>query len=187
MDSPSQQAASTIDPALLARVVKGDVQAFSQLYDQSSTLLYTMALRMLGDKEDANELLQEVYLEVWRKVSRYDVGRGTPLAWLVTLNSRGQQKIVASLDGANQVPDRSPTPFDAQADQEIRMLVLGALTALPPAQQQALELAYYEGLSHAEIAAKLNQPLGTVKTRIKLGMSKLRESLRHCWDHGEHV
>ena len=199
MDTPSQQAASTIDPALLARVVKGDVQAFSQLYDQSSTLLYSLALRMLGDKEDANELLQEVYLEVWRKVSRYDVGRGTPLAWLVTLtrsravdrlrarNSRGQQKIVASLDGANQVPDRSPNPFDAQTDQEIRMLVLGALTTLPPAQQQALELAYYEGLSHAEIAAKLNQPLGTVKTRIKLGMSKLRESLRQCWDQGEHV
>lgn len=199
MDTPSQPAASTIDPALLARVVKGDAQAFSQLYDQSSTLLYTMALRMLGNKEDANELLQEVYLEVWRKVSRYDVGRGTPLAWLVTLtrsraldrirarNARGQQKMTASLDGASQVPDRGPNPFDAQADQEIRMLVLGALAALPPAQQQALELAYYEGLSHAEIAAQLNQPLGTVKTRIKLGMSKLRESLRHCWDHGEHV
>lgn len=199
MDTPSQPAASTIDPALLARVVKGDVQAFSQLYDQSSTLLYTMALRMLGNKEDANELLQDVYLEVWRKVSRYDVGRGTPLAWLVTLtrsraidrlrarNSRAQQRLADSLDGASQVPDRSPNPFDAQADQEIRMLVLGALSALPPAQQQALELAYYEGLSHAEIAARLNQPLGTVKTRIKLAMSKLRESLRHCWDHGERV
>jgi len=199
MDTPSQPAASTIDPALLARVVKGDVQAFSQLYDQSSTLLYTMALRMLGNKEDATELLQDVYLEVWRKVSRYDVGRGTPLAWLVTLtrsraidrlrarNSRAQQRLADSLDGASQVPDRSPSPFDSQADQEIRMLVLGALSALPPAQQQALELAYYEGLSHAEIAARLNQPLGTVKTRIKLAMSKLRESLRHYWDHGERV
>ncbi|MGA6828349.1 sigma-70 family RNA polymerase sigma factor [Nitrospira sp. NS4] len=199
MDTPSQPAASTIDPALLARVVKGDVQAFSQLYDQSSTLLYTMALRMLGNKDDANELLQDVYLEVWRKVSRYDVGRGTPLAWLVTLtrsraidrlrarNSRAQQRLADSLDSASQVPDHSPSPFDAQADQEIRMLVLGALSALPSAQQQALELAYYEGLSHAEIAARLNQPLGTVKTRIKLAMSKLRESLRHCWDHGERV
>src|SRR6266508_1099971 len=85
MDSPSQPAASTIDPKLLARVVKGDQQAFSQLYDQSSALLYTMALRILGHREEAAELLQDVYLEVWRKVSRYDVGRGTPIAWLVTL------------------------------------------------------------------------------------------------------
>src|SRR5215217_993900 len=85
MDSPSQQAASTIDPKLLARVVKGDQQAFSQLYDLSSTLLYTMAFRILGQREEAAELLQEVYLEVWRKVARYDVGRGTPVAWLITL------------------------------------------------------------------------------------------------------
>lgn len=92
-----------------------------------------------------------------------------------------------SLDGAGHVPDRSPTPFQVQADQEVRTMVMGALAGLPPAQQEALELAYYEGLSHVEIAAKLNQPLGTVKTRIKLGMSKLRESLRHCWEQGEHL
>lgn len=201
MDASSQHAASHIDPKLLARVVKGDHQAFSQLYDQSSTLLYTMALRILGNRDEAAELLQDVYLEVWRKVSRYDVGRGTPVAWLVTLTrsraidrlrsraSRGQQKSTDSLDGtsAAQVQDRGPSPFDAQADQEIRTLVGGAIASLPQAQQQALELAYYEGLSHAEIAARLNQPLGTVKTRIKLGMSKLRESLRRCWDQGDHV
>lgn len=201
MDASSQHAASNIDPKLLARVVKGDHQAFSQLYDQSSTLLYTMALRILGNRDEAEELLQDVYLEVWRKVSRYDVGRGTPVAWLVTLTrsraidrlraraSRGLNKSTESLDGssASQIADRGPNPFDAQADQEIRSLVGGALAALPQAQQHALELAYYEGLSHAEIAARLNQPLGTVKTRIKLGMSKLRESLRRCWDQGEHV
>jgi len=201
MDASSQHAASQIDPKLLARVVKGDHQAFSQLYDQSSTLLYTMALRILGNREEAAELLQDVYLEVWRKVSRYDVGRGTPVAWLVTLTrsraidrlrsraSRGQQKSTDSLDGASaaQVQDQGPNPFDAQADQEIRALVGGAMAALPQAQQQALELAYYEGLSHAEIAARLNQPLGTVKTRIKLGMSKLRESLRRCWDQGDQI
>lgn len=201
MDASSQHAASQIDPKLLARVVKGDHQAFSQLYDQSSTLLYTMALRILGNREEAAELLQDVYLEVWRKVSRYDVGRGTPVAWLVTLTrsraidrlrsraSRGHQKSTDSSDGASaaQVQDQGPGPFEAQADREIRALVGGAMASLPQAQQQALELAYYEGLSHAEIAARLNQPLGTVKTRIKLGMSKLRESLRRCWDQGDHV
>jgi RNA polymerase sigma-70 factor (ECF subfamily) len=201
MDASSQHAALHIDPKLLARVVKGDHQAFSQLYDQSSTLIYTMALRILGNSDEAAELLQDVYLEVWRKVSRYDVGRGTPVAWLVTLTrsraidrlraraARASQKSTDSLDSASaaQVQDQGPSPFDAQADQEIRTLVGGAMASLPQAQQQALELAYYEGLSHAEIAARLNQPLGTVKTRIKLGMSKLRESLRRCWEQGEHV
>lgn len=196
MHAPSQQAAATIDPKLLARVVKGDQQAFSQLYDQSSTLLYSMALRLLGSREEAAELLQEVYLEVWRKVARYDVGRGTPIAWLITLTrsraidrlrargSRGHYPVGESLDGAaaTQVADQSPGPFEAHADQELHSLVGEALANLPQAQQQAIEMAYYEGLSHMEIASRLNQPVGTVKTRIKLGMSKLRESLRHCWE-----
>lgn len=199
MDSPSQHAASTIDPKLMARVVKGDQQAFGQLYDQSSPLLYAMALRILGHREDAAELLQEVYLEVWRKVARYDVGRGTPVAWLITLmRSRAIDRLRArgmraqageSLNGpsATQVADRNPGPFEAQADHELRNLVGNALSGLPPAQQQAIELAYYEGLTHMEIAARLNQPLGTVKTRIKLGMSKLREMLRDCWEQGDRL
>jgi len=197
MDRPSQPAASTIDPKLLARVVKADQQAFTHLYDQSSTLLYTMAFRILGHREEAAELLQEVYLEVWRKVARYDVGRGTPVAWLITLTrSRAIDRLRAkgarahateSLDGASaaQVADHSPGPFEAQADLELRHLVGDALGSLLPAQQQAIELAYYEGLTHMEIAARLNQPLGTVKTRIKLGMSKLRETLRDCSEQGD--
>src|SRR4029077_10264062 len=85
MDKAPRLATSTIDPTLLARVVKGDQQAFSQLYDHSSTLLFTLAFRILENREAAAELLQDVYLEVWRKVSRYDIGRGTPVAWLITL------------------------------------------------------------------------------------------------------
>ena len=78
MDTPSRHVAPMIDPKLLARVVKGDHQAFGQLYDQSSTLLFTMALRILGNRDEAADLLQDIYLEVWRKVARYDVGRGVP-------------------------------------------------------------------------------------------------------------
>ncbi|HXV68847.1 MAG TPA: sigma-70 family RNA polymerase sigma factor [Nitrospira sp.] len=199
MDAPPQLAASTIDPKLLARVVKGDQQAFSQLYDQSSTLLFSLALRILGSREEAAELLQEVYLEVWRKIARYDVGRGTPIAWLITLTrsraidrlraraSRTHHQAGEALDGAaaGQVADRQPGPFEAQADQELRNQIRSALASLPSAQQQTIELAYYSGLSHMEIAERLNQPLGTVKTRIKLGMSKLRELLRPCWEQGE--
>jgi RNA polymerase sigma-70 factor (ECF subfamily) len=198
MDKPSQHTISMIDPNLLALVVKGDQQAFSQLYDHSSTLLFTLAVKILGNREEAAELLQDVYLEVWRKVSRYDVGRGTPVAWLVTLTkSRAIDRLRAraargyrttnSLEAgtAMQVADPSPSPLETQADQELRIAVGTAVAGLPQAQQQAIELAYYEGLSHAEIAQRLNQPLGTVKTRIKLGMSKLRDGLQQWGNHGD--
>lgn len=198
MDTPSQQATSTIDPTLLARVAKGDHQAFSQLYDHSSTLLFTLAVRILGNHEEAAELLQDVYLEVWRKVSRYDVGRGTPIAWLITLTksraidrlrartARGHHAAGSVEAGtATQLTDEGPSPFETKADQELRTAVITAVAGLPQAQQQAIELAYYEGLSHTEIASRLNQPLGTVKTRIKLGMSKLREVLQQWRNTGD--
>src|SRR5262249_13444830 len=125
-------------------------------------------------------------------------GRGTPIAWLVTLTksraidrlraraSRGYQA-TNSLEAGTvaQAADHGPSPFETQADQELRIAVEAAVAGLPIAQQQAVELTYYEGLSHAEIASRLNQPLGTVKTRIKLGMSKLRDSLQHWGYHGE--
>ena len=198
MDKHSQHATSMVDPTLLARVVKGDQQAFSQLYDHSSTLLFTLAVKILGNREEAAELLQDVYLEVWRKVSRYDVGRGTPVAWLVTLTkSRAIDRLRAKTSGghrattsvktepAAQAAELGPSPLETQADQELRLAVEAAVAGLPQAQQQAIELAYYEGLSHTEISTRLNQPLGTVKTRIKLGMSKLRDELQPWWKHGE--
>ena len=192
MDAAPRHAALTIDPKLLTRIAKGDHEAFSQLYDQSSTLLFTLAIRILSDREEAAELLQEVYLEVWRKVARYDVGRGTPVAWLVTLTrsraidrlrvraSRVQHLVVGSLEqpAVTQIQDQGPSPYEAQEDTELRQSMSKALAELPAAQQQALEMAYYQGLSHTEIAAKLNQPLGTVKTRIKLAMAKLRMTLQ---------
>ena len=195
MATPSQQAqpaASTIDTKLMARVVKGDSHAFGQLYDQSSALLYSLAVRILGNREDAVDLLQEVYLEVWRKIVRYDVGRGTPIAWLITLTrSRAIDRLRAHgararrpAGGASndQATDRYPALLESHADQELRGLVSGALTDIPQPQRQAIELAYYDGLSHAEIAAQLNEPLDAVKTRIKLGMSKLWDSLHRYWD-----
>ena len=140
MDRPSPHATSIIDPTLLARVVKGDQQAFSQLYDYSSTLLFTLAVRMLGNREEAAELLQDVYLEVWRKVSRYDVERGTPIAWLITLTkSRAIDRLRArasrgyratnSLEGgtAAQVVDPAPSPLETQADQELRTAIGSAV------------------------------------------------------------
>ena len=188
METASRQSVAHIDPKVLSRVAKGDLDSFAQLYDQSSVLLFTLAYRILGNRKEAAQLLQDVYLEVWRKVARYDVGRGTPVAWLVTLTrSRAIDRIRSGASPAVQVgiePSRSPEslesdddvqyPPEAKEDSELRLTIAKAMAELPAAQREALEMAYYHGLSHTEIAAKLNQPLGTVKTRIKLAMMKLR-------------
>jgi len=199
MSPVSEHAASTIDSNLLSRVAKGEQQAFSQLYDLSSPLLYSLALRILDNPEESEHLLHDIYLDLWRKVSRYDVGRGTPIAWLITLTRtralerlrvRGTRTLPhngrsPNLSHSMTMGEQDPTPFDAQADQELRQLVNTAIAGLPPAQQQTIELAYYDGLSHAEIAITLNEPLGTVKTRLRLGMSKLRESWSQYWEQIE--
>jgi RNA polymerase sigma-70 factor, ECF subfamily len=186
---------TSIDSDLLTLIAKGDRRAFGRLYDRSSQVLFTLSLRMLGDREEAEDLLQEVYTEVWRKSVRYDARRGPPMAWLITLTrSRGIDRLRArasrghgmtdSIDDAPvfQTQGRDPTPFDQQADAEVRVMVMKALVELPAAQRQALELSYYEGLSHSEIAERLKEPVGTIKTRIKLGMSKLKTALQPCWN-----
>ncbi|MBM4134400.1 MAG: sigma-70 family RNA polymerase sigma factor [Nitrospira sp.] len=194
MDS-STRPASALSPDLLAQVAKGSQQAFEELYDQSSALLYTLALRILGDRDEATELLQEIYLEVWRKVARYDVGRGSPMAWLVTLaRSRAIDRLRSRASKgygttdpiddrlAAQLPNEGPSPLEDQQQTELRASVRKALAELPEGQQQALELAYFEGLSHTEIAERLRQPVGTIKTRIKLGMTKLKIALQSWAD-----
>jgi RNA polymerase sigma-70 factor, ECF subfamily len=186
---------TSIDSDLLTLIAKGDRRAFGRLYDRSSQVLFTLSLRMLGDREEAEDLLQEVYTEVWRKSVRYDARRGSPMAWLITLTrSRGIDRLRArasrghgmtdSIDDAPvaQTQGHDPTPFDQQADAEVRVMVMKALVELPAAQRQALELSYYEGLSHSEIAERLKEPVGTIKTRIKLGMSKLKIALQPCWN-----
>ncbi|HJU05427.1 MAG TPA: sigma-70 family RNA polymerase sigma factor [Nitrospiraceae bacterium] len=195
MESPSGHVSPVIDPDLLALIAKGDRRAFGRLYDRSSSLLYALALRILEDKDEAGDLLQEVYTEVWCKIARYDAQRGSPIAWLVTLTrSRAIDRLRARVSKghgrthsiedttATELHDHALTPFEQRADMELRIHVSRALAELPEAQRQALELAYYEGLSHSEIAKRLCEPLGTVKTRIKLGMSKLKTTLRSCWE-----
>ena len=184
---------TSIDTHLLTLIAKGDRRAFGQLYDRSSQVLFTLSLKMVGDREEAEDLLQEVYTEVWRKSVRYDERRGSPMAWLTTLTrSRGIDRIQArasrgrgmteSIDDAPiaDTQGHDPTPFDQQADAEVQGFVMKALVELPAAQRQALELSYYEGMSHSEIAERLKEPVGTIKTRIKLGMSKLKSALQPC-------
>jgi RNA polymerase sigma-70 factor (ECF subfamily) len=195
MDAPIPQSSSTVAPDLVARVANGDQAAFEQLYEQSSALLFTLVSRILGHQGDAADLLQEVYLEVWRKASNYDRARGTPMAWLVTLaksraidrvrafGSRGKG-VTSSLDDtpASALIAAGTDALELRAANERQALVWKALETLPLVQRQAIELAYYEGLTHVEISGRLNVPLGTIKTRIRLAMEKLRDGLQPLWE-----
>ncbi len=195
MDAPIPQSSSTVAPDLVARVAGGDQAAFEQLYEQSSPLLCTLVSRIVGNEGEAADLLQEVYLEVWRKASNYDHARGTPMAWLVTLarsraidrvralGSRGKG-VTASLDDtpASDLIASNADAMEISAASERQALVWAALDRLPLVQRQAIELAYYEGLTHVEISGRLNVPLGTIKTRIRLAMEKLRDSLQPLWE-----
>jgi RNA polymerase sigma-70 factor (ECF subfamily) len=190
--SPDRQ---SLNPDLLARVAQGDEQAFEDLYGHSCGILYTLALRMLRNPDEAADLLQELYRDVWQKAASYDRRRGTPMAWLVMMTRSRAVDRLRSASAESRTPPQSieedlmaalqsdaPDPFEISADQEERELVAKAMAELPALQQQALELAFYEGLTHTQIAQRLNQPIGTIKTRIKLGLDKLRAALS---EHGK--
>lgn len=194
MNASLLNAASAIDPTIAARAGKGDHLAFSRLYDQSSTILFSLAVRILGNREDAAEVLRSVYVDVWRKTVRYDIGRGTPIAWLLTLtrnraldrlrtsSPQGRRQSIEPDDPQNEGAD---SRFDLPADQALRSVIGTTLSDLPQPQRQAIELSYYEGLLPVEIATRLNQPLDAVTTRIRVGMSKLRESLHAYWERDQ--
>jgi RNA polymerase sigma-70 factor, ECF subfamily len=174
--------------ALISQMAGGDEAALGTFYDTTNRLTFGLVLRILGDRSAAEEVLIDVYTQVWRQASAYDRSRGTPLAWLTTIaRSRALDRLRAGwqeqqrrrpLDELHDMAAWTASPEEAAATSEHQRLVRHALAALSPEQRQVIELAYFSGLSHSEIAAHLNQPLGTVKTRTRLGMLKLREALR---------
>lgn len=174
--------------ALIKRVAEGDQYALNQLYDSTNRLIFGLVLRILNDRSTAEEVLLDVYTQVWRQAALYDRSRGAPLAWMITIarsraidrlrSGRMEQQTKESIDAVGELRATNISPEESTFSSERRQLVHTALDALSPEQREVIELAYYSGLSHTEIAAKLNQPLGTVKTRTRLGMMKLRESLR---------
>ena len=173
--------------SLVERVATGDQSALAALYDATNRLIYSLVLRVLGDMSSAEEVLIDVYAQVWRQAASYDADRGAPLAWMATMaRSRAidrlrsgwqEQRRKESLDVLGEATANAASPEELAAASERQMLVREALNTLTPEQRQVIELAYYSGLSHSEIAEKLNQPLGTVKTRTRIGMKKLREAL----------
>ncbi|MBI3250167.1 MAG: sigma-70 family RNA polymerase sigma factor [Deltaproteobacteria bacterium] len=171
---------------LLQRIAQGDQTAVADLYDATSHMVFGLALRILSDRAIAEDVVVEVYSQVWGQAQTYDVQRGTPLSWLLTvtrsraidaLRSRQRVQRAEPLDTVADAPDGTPGPEEISSTAERRRVISQALASLSPDQRQVIEMAYYSDLSHSEIAARLGQPLGTVKTRIRTGLLRLRERL----------
>lgn len=172
-----------LDLRCLERLQNGDSNALEELFDRYSPLLYSMVLRVVRTPSDAEDTLQEVWLQVWKRVATFDPRRGTVAAWLVMLaRSRAldRYRSLASRRNAEGRVEAAPetTGDDASIASTQRQLserVTQALGQLAPQQRQVIEIAYFEGLSQTEIAARLNAPLGTVKSWTRQGLTKLRE------------
>lgn len=167
----------------------GDQSALAKLYDSTSRMVYGLILRIVSNTHTAEEVLLDVYLQIWRKAETYSPSKGTVLAWLFTIaRSRAIDALRsrASRESGRQDPldtvaaavDRAPSPEENSAIAQRRHYIQKCLAEIPVDQREAIELAFFRGLSHSEIAETLKQPLGTIKTRVRLGMARLRESLR---------
>jgi RNA polymerase sigma-70 factor (ECF subfamily) len=177
---------------MLAAVANGDQKAFSQLYDRLSSPLYSLALRMLGDASEAQDALQDVFLQIWRRAGAYDPGQSSVFSWavLVTrsrvidrLRARGRRLrvLVDPGDRGNEALASDASAGESTADHVNRndeaARVRSILNQLPPDQREAIELAFFSDLTHYEIAQRLNQPLGTIKARIRRGLLRLKERI----------
>ncbi|HBB35528.1 MAG TPA: hypothetical protein DDZ80_16845 [Cyanobacteria bacterium UBA8803] len=173
---------------LLERISEQDKTALSELYDRYARVLHALSFKILGSVEEAEEVVLDVFSQVWRTAKSYKPSRGRVDAWLFAIaRSRALDRLrvlqrlarsaTASVDAALMQPSLLSNPEEDLLITERRVQVLAALELLPPEQRQVVELAYYKGLTHVEIAAHTGKSLGTVKTRIRLGLEKLRSAL----------
>lgn len=178
---------STDDQLAIERITRGDHSGLADLYDRHARFVYSLALRVLRDAGDAEDVVQEVFCQVWRQASRFDVSRGNLAAWMMVLartraidalrRRKARPQLTAEGNQPEERPDKSPG-VDVQVMWQGRAKeIRGALDQLPLLQRVAIELAFFDGLTHAEIAEQLEVPLGTVKTRVRQGLLRLRDSL----------
>jgi RNA polymerase sigma-70 factor (ECF subfamily) len=184
-NEPSPDLLLEID--LVERIGRGDRQSFEQLYERFSGVLFSTAYRILNDQEGAEDVLQDVFVQIWDKASMYDSKRGKPLTWAVTLTRNKAIDRLRSVQRRNRLNDEveeeasidaqihSEQPVDAVEAMEKSRLIRSAVLQLSKEQREAIELAFFTGLTQNEIADELKQPLGTVKARIRRGMMKLKE------------
>jgi RNA polymerase sigma-70 factor (ECF subfamily) len=190
MNSPDPQArrqAAADDVALVARIARRDSDALGDLYERFAGLLLALSRRIVGSHEEAEDVLQEVFVQVWNQAGRYESKRSSVSTWLTLitrsrsidrLRSRQvQRRTAASAHEENPPEDTSPEGMGNVLDQERRRRLLTALSELPDEQRKVLELAFFGGLTQSEISDSTGTPLGTVKTRTLLAMRKLRRAL----------
>jgi RNA polymerase sigma-70 factor (ECF subfamily) len=175
------------DVDLLGMARDGDAQAFEEIYDRHATAAFSLAMRICRDPGVAEDVVQDAFLSLWRGRDRYDASRGQLRSWLMGIvhnaaidrlrRSGVQERRRASAEGIEdrlEAPDRTD---EEVAQREEAMEVRGALGSLPDEQRQVIELAYFDGLTHTQIASRLEQPVGTIKGRMRLGLQKLRAQL----------
>lgn len=181
LSSPDRQAMSS-DLAAVTAVKAGDQSAMAQLYDRYSSIVYAVALRVLGDTGAAEDILQEVFLQLWRNPSAFDSARGTLAAWLAVITRNRAIDALRKRKPETDIEDViiSVAPdLASDADRtRVAAKIRGVLSSMSPPQRSALEMAYFEGLSHSEIADKTGEPLGTIKTRIRAGLIALRKAFQ---------
>lgn len=176
--------AAADDKALLTRVARGETAALGTLYDRYGRLVFSVALRVTGDRESAEEITQDTFLRLWQQAGRFDPERGSCAAWLATI---AQRRAIDELRGRRGTSRRREVALpELVADEQdlgladlsqLRADLQSALAELPPPQREAIELSYFGGLSRQEIAAQAACPLPTIHTRLRLGMEKLRTIL----------
>jgi RNA polymerase sigma-70 factor (ECF subfamily) len=185
---PSDPSEVSPDAALVRRLLQRDVSAFEGLYDRHSRLVYALVLRILQHATTAEEVVQDVFLQLWRNTTQYDVSRGPFVPWLLAMarnRALDQLRLKSERqrrreDQTDELPPMVTIPdFEGSLDEKRRALrVQELMGSLNPQQRRVIELAYFEGLSHSEIAKALKEPLGTVKSWIRSGLLRLKEGLQ---------
>jgi len=175
------------DSALIAKMITGDESALATLYDRYSPMLFGMLMRVLNDRQAAEEVLQDLFLQLWRNAGQFDASRGSLPAWLMVigrnraisrLRGRRDREVMEEEEGDFAATFASPQNIeDEAARNQLARTVSAAMQQLPAEQRQAVELAYFEGMTQSEIANKTGIPLGTVKTRVRTAMQTLRQIL----------
>jgi len=193
--SPPLEPGAPSDLALMQAIQAEDPDALAQLYDRYNGILKALILRVVHNEAEADDLLQEIFMEIWNQAKNFSAQKGKPLGWMVTLARRRAIDGLRKKQAYARAEERLQNEIEQQPDAwvhnateeaivlgDTRVLMRKVISGLPPAQQQAIDLAFFQGMSQREIAAKTNTPLGTVKTRLELGLKKIYDGLKELRD-----
>jgi RNA polymerase sigma-70 factor, ECF subfamily len=189
--APELEPGAPTDLELMLSIQEGDPDALSQLYDRYNGIIKALILRVVHNEAEAEDLLQEIFMEIWNQAKNFSALKGKPLGWMVTLARRRAIDGLRKKQAYARAGERLQNEIEQQPDawvhnateeeitfRDTRVLVRGVIDQLPPPQQEAINLAFFRGMSQREIAAETNTPLGTVKTRLELGLKKVYDGLK---------